>query len=140
MNINEKVLDVWLQLIMTINSEKLVTDMPFNEAMICNILFKYPEAKCTATMLCEKMQMQKSQMNRTLNSMEQKGMIERVRSDVDKRVVYLKLTDKSGKEYDKLHRNVLAIVDKIISKLDDSQVQDVIKSFTLVIDAAKEIV
>lgn len=140
MNINEKVLEVWLQLIMTINSEKLVTDMPFNEAMICNILFKNPEDKCTATMLCEKLQMQKSQMNRTLNSMEEKGMIERVRSDSDKRVVYIKLTDKCHKEYDKLHHNVLAIVDKIINKLDDNQIQEVIKSFTLVIDAAKDIV
>ena len=40
---NEKILDAWVQLIMAVNSERLVTDMPFNEAVICNLLYRNKE-------------------------------------------------------------------------------------------------
>ena len=49
---NEKILDAWVQLIMAVNSERLVTDMPFNEAVICNLLYRNKDLKMTATDLC----------------------------------------------------------------------------------------
>ena len=72
---NEKILDAWVQLIMAVNSERLVTDMPFNEAVICNLLYRNKDLKMTATDLCEITGMQKSQMNRTLTAMESKDII-----------------------------------------------------------------
>ena len=88
---NEKILDAWVQLIMAVNSERLVTDMPFNEAVICNLLYRNKDLKMTATDLCEITGMQKSQMNRTLTAMESKDIIIRQRSNSDKRVIYINL-------------------------------------------------
>ena len=69
-NINEKVLNAWLKLSTTICNERIVSELPFNESFICGILHRnaveHPDKKITATELCEKTNMQKSQMNRIL--------------------------------------------------------------------------
>ena len=83
-NINEKVLNAWLKLSTAICNERIVSELPYNESLVCGILHEnavdHPEKKITATDLCEKTNMQKSLMNRTLNSLEEKGLIFRKRS------------------------------------------------------------
>ena len=94
-DLNEEVLDAWLRLTTAISNAKLVSDMPYNEALICNLLYnsqkQQPDIPLTATDLCKTTQILKSQMNRTLQSMEDKGLIERERSTLDKRQVFLRL-------------------------------------------------
>lgn len=136
--INEKILDAWVQLIMAINSEKLVMDMPFNEAVICNLLYRNKDKKMTATNLCEITSMQKSQMNRTLCAMEDKNIIIRQRSDSDKRVIYVSLNPNQIDQYQNMHHNILSIVDKMVNNLDEKQINEVIDVFTLVSDIARK--
>ena len=75
-DLNEEVLDAWLRLTTAISNTKLVSDMPYNEALICNLLYnsqkQQPDMPLTATDLCKKTQMLKSQMNSTLQSMDDK--------------------------------------------------------------------
>ncbi len=72
--LDERLLCAWLRLTTVISNERVVTAMPYNEALICNILDQEADGvPLTATDLCEKTKMLKSQMNRTLNSMEKKG-------------------------------------------------------------------
>ena len=63
-NMNEKVLNAWLRLSTTICNERIVSEMPYNESLICGILhhnaLAHPEKKITATELCEKTNIQKS--------------------------------------------------------------------------------
>ena len=35
-DIKEKALDAWLQLLTAVNTERIVTSMTFNEAVVCN--------------------------------------------------------------------------------------------------------
>ena len=37
---NEKLLDAWLKLTTAIVNERVVTDLPYNESVICNILVR----------------------------------------------------------------------------------------------------
>ena len=76
-NLNEQILDAWIQLTTVIDNNRIVSEMPLNEALICRILSERGEKNITATYLCELTKMQKSQMNRTLTSMEEKGWIEK---------------------------------------------------------------
>ena len=102
-NINEELLGAWLKLSVAINNEKVVSDMPYNEALICNILYRNqihdPLKKLTATDLCNATKMQKSQMNRTLNNMEEKSLIVRERSELDKRQVFVSLNMEQNEIY-----------------------------------------
>ena len=66
--LNERLLEVWLELSMAINNERVVSDVPFNESLICNILYRAqmqdPDNRLTATDLCNATKMLKSQMRK----------------------------------------------------------------------------
>ena len=142
-NINEEVLNAWLKLSTTICNERIVSDMPYNESLICNILQRnqkeHPEKKITATELCERTQIQKSQMNRTLNSMEEKGLIFRKRSEKDKRQVYVAMNMENAGVYERQHEKILDFVDGILEKVGKDKAEEIVQLFTLITNKAKEV-
>ena len=143
-NINEKVLGAWLKLSTTICNERLVSELPYNETLICGILHRNavenPDNQITATELCEKTNIQKSQMNRTLNSMEEKGLIIRKRSAKDKRQVFVSMNMENAAIYEKQHKKVLDIVDTVLEKVGKEKAEEIIQLFTLISKKAKEVV
>ena len=136
-DIKEKALDAWLQLLTAVNTERIVTSMTFNEAVVCNILNRNKEKVFTATELCNKMKMQKSLMNRTLTSMEEKGWISRIRSTLDKRQVFVKWNEQANAIYEKEHQAVLNLVDRILSKVGYEKANEVIQMFSLIASVAQ---
>ena len=76
---SEDVLNAWLRLTTTVNNVRLAGELPYYELLICGILYRNQKSgapgSLTATELCGETRMLKSQMNRTLNSMEKKGLI-----------------------------------------------------------------
>ena len=136
-DIKEKALDAWLQLLTAVNTERIVTSMTFNEAVVCNILNRNKEKVFTATELCNKMKMQKSLMNRTLTSMEEKGWISRIRSTLDKRQVFVKWNEQANAIYEKEHEAVLNLVDRILSKVGYEKASEVIQMFSLIASVAQ---
>ena len=143
-NINEKVLGAWLNLSTTICNERIVSELPYNETLICGILHRNavenPDKPITATELCEKTNIQKSQMNRTLNSMEEKGLIIRKRSAKDKRQVFVSMNMENAAVYEKQHKKVLDIVDTVLEKVGKEKAEEIIQLFTLISKKAKEVV
>lgn len=74
-NLHESLLNSWLRLSTSINNARLVSEMTYNESLICNILYnqsKTVNKYLTATDLCRMTNMLKSQMNRTLTQLEKK--------------------------------------------------------------------
>ena len=142
-NINEKVLSAWLKLSTTICNERLSSELPYNESLICRILHRNavenPEKQITATELCEQTNIQKSQMNRTLNSMEEKGLISRIRSKKDKRQVFVTINMENAEVYENQHRKVLDIVDTVLEKVGKEKAEEIVQLFTLISKKAKEV-
>lgn len=141
-NINEKVLSAWLKLSTAICNERIVSELPYNESLVCGILHEnaveHPEEKITATDLCEKTNMQKSLMNRTLNSLEEKGLIFRKRSEKDKRQVFVSMNMENAEVYERQHKNILRVVDEIVEKVGKEKADEIISLFTLISNKAKE--
>lgn len=142
--LNENILNAWLKLSTTICNEKLVAEMPYNESLICNILYhnaaEHMDKKITATELCEQTNIQKSQMNRTLNCMEEKGLISRRRSERDKRQVYVSLNMKNAGIYERQHEKILNLVDEMVDKIGKEKAEEVIQLFELLTNKAKEVI
>lgn len=142
-NINEELLDAWLRLSLAINNDRVVSDMPFNEALICNILYRNqiqnPAKQLTATDLCNETKIQKSQMNRTLNSMEEKKIIRRERSSQDKRQVFVSLDMEQTEIYEEQHKKVLQIVDTLVDKIGLEKAEQIQKLFYLIAEIAEEV-
>ena len=143
-NINEKVLNAWLKLSTTICNERISSELPYNESLICGILHRNavenPEKQMTATELCEQTNIQKSQMNRTLNSMEEKGLIDRIRSKKDKRQVFVKINMENAEVYENQHKKVLDIVDTVLEKVGKEKAEEIAQLFTLISKKAKEVI
>ena len=80
----EALLQAWMAMEVCIRGNRLLSDLSMNEMLICNTLYARRQgAPVTATELCAKTQLLKSQMNRVLNQMEFQGLIRRERSSSD---------------------------------------------------------
>ncbi len=125
--ISEKLLDAWLSLSSTVWNRRVVSAMTFNEIFVCNLLRhqmeENPRARLTATDLCDKMRLFKSQMNKVLNSMEEKGYIKRIRSNQDKRFVYIELSQKGLEEYNKEHEDIMLMIDSLVDKIGSERTE-----------------
>ena len=114
----EALLQAWMAMEVCIRGNRLLGDLSMNEMLICNTLYARRQgAPVTATELCAKTQLLKSQMNRVLNQMEFQGLIRRERSSSDKRVVYVYLQEEAIPRYLQEHQHVLNIVAQVSAAL-----------------------
>ena len=123
--LNEELLTVWLRLTSIIDNQRLVSGLPFNEAVVCNLLAKaQQEGSClTASDLCAHTRILKSQMNAILVSLERKGVIARQRSQQDRRQVELRLLPEGLDSYRAAHGRVLSMVDRLIDEMGEDSVR-----------------
>lgn len=144
MQLNEVLLGAWLKISTAINNSRLVSEMSYNESLICNILYRnateYPDQKLTATDLCAETKILKSQMNRILTQLEEKNLITRERSLEDKRKIYVCLTSEQSNAYLKQHAQILKLLDDIIEKLGEEQTKEIICTLNGISNVAGEII
>ncbi len=140
---HELLLNAWLRLSTSINNARLVSEMTFNESLICNILYNHTKADdgsiITATDLCNMTNMLKSQMNRTLNQLEKKNMITRERSTMDKRQIIITMNLEQCHTYENQHRRILDILDAVIEELGETKTQQTIDTLNQISDIANHL-
>ncbi len=139
-DLDERMLNAWLRLTTVVSNERMVKAMPYNEALICNILDQEPkDAPLTATDLCEKTKMLKSQMNRTLNSMEQKGLIVRERAEDDRRKVYITLRPDHRSVFEEEHQKNLRLVDSLLERFGRKRGEELASDLNDIAEIAEEV-
>lgn len=131
---DENVLNAWVKMLMAVNSEKRISGMTFNEAVICHLLYRNPEHALTAAQLCRFTNMQKSLMNRTLTCMEEKHLIKRTKSDTDRRKILITLN--MDDSFFSMHEDVLGFVGNILAQLNPTEVQEAVHIFNRVAEIA----
>lgn len=128
--LNENLLSAWLSLSSVVNNERLVSSIPYNEAHVCNLLYRRrmetPDQYYTASELCEKTRMLKSQMNKVLASLEKKGMIKRFPAQDDRRKAYVRLIEDNLAPFERVHANSLSLVDKAIERLGEEDAKEAV--------------
>lgn len=141
--INEDLLDAWLRLSISVNNPRRVTEITYNESLICNILYKHAhnqeETPLTATDLCKMTNMLKSQMNRTLTQLEEKELISRERSTIDKRQVYVTMNMEQCHIYESQHEQILSILDAVIHNLGKERSLEAIKLLNAISEVAEQL-
>ena len=120
----EQLLQAWMEMEVCIRGNRLLSDLSMNEMLICNMLYQRRGGDpVTATELCTRTRLLKSQMNHILNSMESQGLIRRERNNRDKRAVCVSLCEEAIPRYLREHDHVLGIVGAVCSALgrDDAE-------------------
>ena len=142
-NINEELLNTWLRLSTAINNPRLVSELTYNESLVCNILYQHshnePVQPLTATDLCRMTNMLKSQMNRTLTQLEDKNMITRKRSDIDKRQILITMNMEQCHTYERQHQQILRILDAVIHRLGITKTHTAIELFNDISNIAERL-
>ena len=80
--LSEELLTAWLRLTSAIDNQRLVYGLSFNEAVVCSLLERESRRGgfLTASTLCARTGILKSQMNAILRSLESRGVISRQQS------------------------------------------------------------
>ena len=112
----DKLLSAWLNLTSPLWNTRVVSAMPYNEAHVLGILLRYKDINppLTATDLIRHTHLLKSQMNRVLGSLEEKGYIRRARSEADRRMVFIRLTGEGEEAYRIAHADVDALLARLL--------------------------
>ena len=141
--LNEELLCAWLKMSTSVVNDRVVTELSFNEALICNILFREQlvnrNLRVTATELCRRTKMLKSQMNRTLGQLEMRGIIRRERSTEDKRQIFVTMNPERAGLYRQLHSRVLHLVDDIIGHIGEEKARTVMEILNEIADVAEHL-
>lgn len=141
-NLNEKMLSAWLTMSSVVNNERLVSSIPFNEAHVCNLLYRQrieaPGEYLTATELCAQTRMLKSQMNKVLTSLEKQNMIHRFPAPDDKRKAYIRLVEENLPKFEAVHARSISLVDHAIARLGEEEAAHLADLFLRVADYVDE--
>lgn len=129
----EELLSVWLRLTSVIDNQRLAAAhsgagrpaLPFNEAVVCGLLFRGQEAgeSLTASALCKQTRILKSQMNVILHSLEDKHAISRKQSSSDRRQVELRLLPEGEALYQESHQHVRRLVSRLIQEMGTEKIE-----------------
>lgn len=138
--INEELLYSWLRLTTTISNDRLVSELPFNESLICHVLLHHGNIGMSPTELCQETKMVKSLMNRTLNSLEEKGMIKRSRREENKRWVKILLDESKLDKYHCQHERIISLIDAVMNQYGKDKAAEVVNMMTKIADIAQEVV
>lgn len=121
--IDEMLLSAWLKLSVSVRNDRLVKSMSFNEILVCNILNNSLSGQeISAKDIAVKTGMLKSQVNRVLTDLDNKRYIDRKNSKTDKRKTLLTLTDEGKEAYQKEHKQILILLEKLRLKLGEDQI------------------
>ncbi len=139
--LDEELLAAWLRLGSIIDNQRLVSELPFNEAMVCGLILRAQENgdALTARDLCAQTRILKSQMNAILHSLEKKGFLQRKRSQKDLRQIELFLLPEGRERYLDSHRQTLALVDRLIDEAGQETIQTLIPLLTQMADSFDKI-
>lgn len=137
-NLNEDLLGAWMEVSSVINNERVSARIPYNVASILRYLTRTQADNVTASELCAELRMQKSQMNRTLQYMEDHGMITRERAESDKRCVYIRLHDDCLEDFLSQHDAVIRYIGGVTEALGEEKTRQLITLIGEVIHIIKE--
>ena len=117
----EDLLRAWMAMGAYIRGNRLLQDLSMNEMLVCNVLADQApdQPPVTATELCQRTQLLKSQINRILTSMEDRGLIQRTRSPEDRRVVYIRRREEALPRYQREHAHVLTVLEAVRAALGE---------------------
>lgn len=137
-DLNEAILGAWMEVSSVINNDRVSALIPYNVASILRYLTHSQSEDVTASELCAELRMQKSQMNRTLQYMEDHGMITRERTDSDKRRVHIRLNENHLEKFMTQHDAVIRYIGGVTEALGEEKTTQLIALVNEVIEIIKE--
>lgn len=114
----ESVLSAWITLSGIIKNSRITRGLMYNEAIVMNILYSRfcedGEGIVPIKEIIQRTRMLKSLVNRTVNSLEKKGFLQRCHLAGDGRMVYVKFAKEKTEDFLKVHTSSISHAQNII--------------------------
>ena len=126
-NRSEKLLASWISLSGIIKNSRITKGLMYNEAVVMYFLYKsYTEdsqGMISIKEIVEKTRMQKSLVNRTVNSLEEKGLLLRCEAEGDRRMTFVKCVGDRLDTFLRVHEESLSIAENIIDIIGEDDAE-----------------
>lgn len=138
----DRLLAAWLSLTSTLWNKRLVSTLTYNEAHVLGILLRAEDTgrACTATTLIAQTRLLKSQMNKVLTTLEGKGFLLRMRSEADKRMILIHLTEAGKAAYLAEHEHIATILNQLIDTLGEDKTRALTDGINEAVSALEHLV
>ncbi len=133
--LEEQLLKDWIALSRIIKNDRLV-EIPYNEALILSLAFRKDPEFISFRELLSQGRMLKSQLNRSVKTLEKKEWVYRQTNIEDRRCQELKLTEKGKAHIRKIHRDSLEMSGKVMEVLGKEDTEKLIEIFEKIIHSS----
>lgn len=106
-------IQAWVQLSCILRNSRFTKALPYNEAIVMLQLYQAGDRPITIKQITEQTHMLKSQVNRTINSLEEKGLLERCEPEGDRRLGYVRMCKDRLALFLEVHNESLQIAKEI---------------------------
>ncbi len=122
----ENLLKSWVFLNNLIKNTRMTRELSYNESVIMLLLYneyKDNEGSLSIKEIAKKTRMLKSLINRTVNSLEEKGMIRKFADKNDKRTVRIQCISDNMDLFLKVHSRSLSITQKVVDIIGEEDAE-----------------
>ena len=138
----EELLRSWMEMSVCIRGNRILSQFSFNEIFVCRLLLHQREEGgtpfLTASDLCRRTRLLKSQMNHLLNTMEKKGLIERLPGQPDKRTVQVRLQEAAVPLYQQEHGKILELLRAVSAALGEENTRTLSTLIARAVDSVND--
>ncbi len=106
-------IQAWVQLSCILRNSRFTKALPYNEAIVMLQLYQAGDRPITIKQITEQTHMLKSQVNRTINSLEEKGLLERCEPEGDRRLGHVRMRNDHLALFLQVHNESLQIAKEI---------------------------
>ncbi len=108
-------IQAWVQLSGMLKNSRFTKELPYNEAIVMLQLYQSRDSALSIKEITASTHMLKSQVNRTINSLEEKGLLERCEGEGDRRVGYVRPIKEGLSVFLQVHASSMEIAKNISS-------------------------
>lgn len=130
----EQLLRAWVKLSAMVKNNRITKQLPYNEAIVM-MLLAYGEGTVSLQEIIRETGMLKSQVNRTVNSLEAKGLLQRCPGETDKRTQFVKCVEERLPAFMEVHQSSLQVAKGIMEIIGEEDTDAFIRIVQKLADA-----
>lgn len=130
-NLSEELIYSWVKLTGIIKNNRITKGLMYNEAIVMMLVYNKYRKDGTGFIsfkeLLKETNMLKSLLNRTINNLISRGLIEKVTGETDKRTVYIKFVPEKIDVFLSVHGESMALASDIIKVIGEEDAKALIR-------------
>ncbi len=127
----DMLLNAWVKLSGILKNSRITKGLMYNEATVMLLLYKRHCENGTGLIsiqeIIKETKMLKSLVNRTINSLESKGLLERIRGEKDKRTIMVRCVEEKLDVFLEVHNSSLCVANKILEIIGEEDADTFIR-------------